>query len=191
MAEAHVAKVVVRRSAERVEAPMHGLEFTRRSALEREDRLLLVSDRKDSAFDGARAGAGEEFGGQATDDFPLLRTRILRLVDQHVVDAAIELVVYPGGSILAEQRPRLVDQIVVVEEPAAVFRRLVAGNHGIGDGDQRRRAVAAGDGLAALHQRQEPRPFGLEPVGEQRSALLDRLGDQAIASAATSRCDCS
>ena len=52
-------------------------------------------------------------------DLPLLRAGILRLVDQHVVDAEIELVVHPGGATRLEQCERLVDQVVVVEQPAA------------------------------------------------------------------------
>ena len=48
----------------------------------------------------ARAGAGEEFGDQAPDDLPLLRAGVLRLVDQHVIDAEVELVVHPGGAII-------------------------------------------------------------------------------------------
>ena len=70
----------------------------------------------------ARAGAGEEFGRPAPDDLPLLRARVLRLVDQHMVDAAVELVVHPGGAIRrVEQRERLVDQVVVVEQAAPVL----------------------------------------------------------------------
>ena len=45
----------------------------------------------------ARAGAGGEFGDQPLDDLPLLRAGVLRLVDQHMVDAEVELVVHPGG----------------------------------------------------------------------------------------------
>ena len=73
----------------------------------------------------------------------MFRARILRLVDQHVVDALIELVMYPGGATFAEQAQGLVDQIVVVEEPAAILARLVTRDHGIGDSEERRRAVAA------------------------------------------------
>ena len=53
----------------------------------------------------ARAGAGEEFRRQRADDLPLLRAGVLRLVDQHVVDAAIELVVHPGGVDVARAAP--------------------------------------------------------------------------------------
>ena len=88
-----------------------------------------------------------------THDLPLLLAGVLRLVDQHVVDAEIELVVHPGGVDVAQQRQRLVDEIVVVEQPAALFFLQVALQHLVGDGEQRRAAVAAGDGAAAVEQR--------------------------------------
>ena len=134
--------------------------------------MLLVAHGEDRPVDGARAGAGKKLAGQKPDDLPLLRARILRLVDQHVIDALIELVMHPGGAILAQQGAGLVDQIVVVEQPAPVLRPLVAGDHRIGDGEERGRAVAAGDGLATLHQGQQPLCFALEAIGELGIALL-------------------
>ena len=60
---------------------------------------------------------------QRADDLPLLRARILRLVEQQVIDAEIELVEHPGGGAAVEQRERAVDQVVIVEQAAP---RLVA-----------------------------------------------------------------
>src|SRR6516165_11055764 len=96
MAETQVAKVVLDGLRQLIERPMHDLEFARGRALEREDRLLLVADGENRAPDEARAGAGEKFAREPPDDVPLLRARVLRFVDQHVVDALIELVVHPG-----------------------------------------------------------------------------------------------
>ena len=59
----------------------------------------------------------------ALHDLPLLRAGVLRLVDQHVIDAAVELVVHPGGRRVAEQCERLVDQVVVVEQRRGVPSR--------------------------------------------------------------------
>ena len=53
----------------------------------------------------ARAGAGGEFRDQRADDLPLLRAGVLRLVDQHVVDAEIELVEHPGGGRVVGTAP--------------------------------------------------------------------------------------
>src|SRR5271154_4993595 len=47
-----------------VEGALHFGEHLRRGALESEDRLLLVADRKHGAVRGARPGAGEKLGAQ-------------------------------------------------------------------------------------------------------------------------------
>ena len=125
-------------------------EFFRRSVLERIYRLLLVADREHRARDAARAGAGGEFGGQPAHDLPLLVAGVLRLIDQNVIDAEVELVVHPGGVDVGQKRQRLVDQIVVIEQPAALLFLGVAGQHLVGDGEQRRTAVAAGDGAVTF-----------------------------------------
>src|SRR5262249_6024635 len=80
MAEAQVAKVVFNRPGERIERPVHDLEFARGRALEREDRLLLVADGENRALDEARAGPREEFAREPPDDVPLLWARVLRFV---------------------------------------------------------------------------------------------------------------
>src|SRR3954453_16876633 len=73
-------------------------EFARRRALKGKDRLLLVADRRDRARDTlTRALARRELGDDVGDNVPLLWAGILRLVDQDVIDAAIELVMHPVG----------------------------------------------------------------------------------------------
>ena len=80
-----------------LQLPAAQIEFARRGALERKDRLLLVADREHRAQHAvARAGTGGEFGNDVRDDVPLPRAGILRLVDQHVIDAAVELVMHPA-----------------------------------------------------------------------------------------------
>src|SRR5262249_16449342 len=156
---------------------MHGLEFARRRALKREDRLLLIADREDRAPDAARPGAGEELARDPPYDFPLLRAGVLRFIDQDMVDAGVELVIHPGGAILGEQHEGLVDQVVIVEQPTSVLGYLIAGEDSVGDGDQRGGTVAAGERLAAFRQRQDARAFGTEALGELRIAVLDSAGD--------------
>src|SRR5258706_15576022 len=96
----------------RVEPPLL-IELARHRALEGENRLLLVADRKDRTLQrAAGAATGRELAGNLVDDVPLHRARILRLVDQHVIDAEIELVENPGRRHVAEQFQRLFDQIV-------------------------------------------------------------------------------
>jgi hypothetical protein len=82
----------------------------------------------------------------------LMMSHCAGLVDQDVVDAEVELVVHPGGIHIGEQRPRLLDQVVVVQEAAMVLFGAVATDHRLGDGDQRRALVAAEDGAPPLHE---------------------------------------
>src|SRR5438874_511617 len=113
----------------------------RRRALKREDRLFFVADREDRWPYGSRARARKELSHQPANDLPLLGTRVLRLIDQHMVDALIELVVHPSRAIVAKQSERLVDQVVVVEQTTAILCRLIAEDHGIGDGEECRRTI--------------------------------------------------
>src|SRR5262249_32939318 len=70
-------------------------------SLEAEDRLLLVADREQGprSCTFTCAAAGEEFLGELVYDLPLLGARVLRLVDENMVETAIELVENPGGGI--------------------------------------------------------------------------------------------
>ena len=69
--------------------------------LEREDRLFFVTNGKDRpvvmAFAAQPSSPDKELFGQGADDVPLVRRRILRLIDQHMVNAAVELIEHPGG----------------------------------------------------------------------------------------------
>ena len=89
------------------ESGAHGLERRRIGALEAVDRLLGVADGEHGAHLLARAETGEEFLGQGGDDLPLLRVGVLGLIDQDVVEAAIELEKHPWRLVgLAQQIPR-------------------------------------------------------------------------------------
>src|ERR1700682_966576 len=106
------------------------MEARRVRTLESEDRLLLVAHRENRA--GAiwtRAVAYEKFLGKPINDFPLFGARILRLVDQNVVDAAVELVVHPGRGLVGQEIEGLADEVVIVEKAACVLPVLVALDH--------------------------------------------------------------
>src|SRR5205085_2705729 len=77
------------------------------------------------------------------NDLPLRRARVLRLVDQHVVDAAVELVVHPARVDGGEELQRLADQVGVVEQAAAFLLDPIALDHGSPDDEQRGGAVTA------------------------------------------------
>src|SRR5258706_12363531 len=82
-------------------------------ALETEDRLLLVAHRKDRAWQriSAHAVTGEEFLRELADDLPLFGAGVLRLIDEDMVEPAIELVEHPGRRLAAlEQVQRAKDQ---------------------------------------------------------------------------------
>ena len=79
----------------------HAREGVRVGALEAVDRLLGVADREDRARAFARAFADEELLGQGLDHLPLLRVGVLGLVDQDMVEAAVQLEQHPGGRAVA------------------------------------------------------------------------------------------
>ena len=75
--------------------PPHSVEHLRRGALEGKDRLLFVPHRKEGARTVALPVPGRELSGELFENFPLGLARILRLVDQHMVDPGIELIEHP------------------------------------------------------------------------------------------------
>ena len=101
--------------------------------------------------------------------------RVLRLVDQHVIDAEIELVEHPGRRGVAEQRQRLVDQVVVIEQPAPVFFGAIALDHRMGDGDERGAAVTRAQGEFARDEIADAILFGSKRVAQSRIRLGEVL----------------
>ena len=159
----------------------HLVEGMRRRALKREDRLLLVADREHRALDVRPRAAGREFRHDGLDDLPLLRAGVLRLVDQYVVDAEIELVQHPGRRRALEQIERLVDQVVVVEQAAPFLFAVVARNHLRRDGDQRAGAVARGQRAFSGEQGADAGLLVRQAIQPIRMIGGDRLGDDAFA----------
>ena len=75
----------------------------------------------------------EEFLGQRPHDLPLFGAGILRLVDQDVVEPAVELVEYPSRCFpLLQEREAFGDQIVVVEHAASALLLDIDFAHSIG-----------------------------------------------------------
>ena len=87
----------------RAELVVGAVEFRSIGALERIDRLLAVADREHRARAVARARAGEELLGQRMGDAPLLRGGVLHLVQQQMVQAAVQLVQHPGRTWIDQQ----------------------------------------------------------------------------------------
>ena len=108
----------------------------------------------------------------------MLVAGVLRLVDQEVVDAEIELEMNPGCFEVVEQLQRLVDQIVVIEQAATAFLGGIAGQDRIGDRQQRFAAVAADHGVAPIENAAKARLLVAEKRDQSR--VVDRAGDDAM-----------
>ena len=98
-----------------------------------------------------------------------------------MVDAEIELVQHPGGGRAAEQRQRLVDQVVIIEQRAAFFLAGVARDHVGGDGDERAGALAGVHGALALEQLADAVLFRDQPRQPIGMTVADFLGDDILA----------
>jgi hypothetical protein len=105
----------------------------------------------------------------------------LRLVDQDVVEPEIELVMHPARIDLRQHFAGLVDEIIVIKEPTAVLLGAIVFDHLARDGDERRGAVAAHDGFAALDQDFDARLLGEEAVRQSGIFPGEGFGDQRLA----------
>ena len=125
-------------------------------ALEAVDRLLLVAHREQGAGSLACAFAGEKLLGQALDDRPLLRVGILRLVNEDVVHATVDLEQHPRRSAgTREERLRLEDEVVIVEHGLALFGARILCLDGVGEQEHRRTRFGASKLRALRRERVE------------------------------------
>src|SRR4051794_36753520 len=109
-------RAVRKRIGEALEVLARLLETSRIGALEAIDRLLEVADHEQGPVALlAFARAAEEFLDQPRDDLPLRGVGVLRLVDQDMIDLAIELVTDPvPHPRLREQAPSPFDEVVEI-----------------------------------------------------------------------------
>ncbi len=157
--------------------------------LERIDRLLLVADSEDGAILGPCAGAGEELRRQGAHDVPLVGGGVLRLVDQHVVDAAVELVEHPGRiGPLGQKLVGSLNQVCEIEPAHGVLGALVKADVGPGQvqhrqavfGDPRGADPAAGVAQALLLSRQLGQDPGVHRLGPELRLGLSGLGAEHL-----------
>src|SRR3546814_13838258 len=125
----------------------------------------------------------------------LFRSGVLRLVDQQVIEATVELEQHPGDAAVArEQTVGIVNEVVVVEQNTRLLVALVGFQNGVAENQQRPGGARHHQPLAVLRQRQTallpapPRPqgtgearrrppgVGTEPGREKGSALWEALG---------------
>ena len=104
----------------------HLREPFRRGSLETEYRLLFVSDGEHGPVQGSSgAFARREFLGEPADDVPLDRTDVLRLVNQDVVDAAVQPVQHPArGFGIGKQRAGFQDEVVEIQQRRRALLRV-------------------------------------------------------------------
>src|SRR5690606_41687479 len=82
----------------------------------------------------ARAMPGEKFFRQLAHDRPLRWARVLRLIDQDVVDTAVELVLNPWPHVRAgKQVHSALNEIVEVQKSSRSLSPLILTDHGISD----------------------------------------------------------
>ncbi len=132
---------------------VHFEEFFWRGTLEGEDRLLVVADRKESSARLTLTGAGEKILGQLRQDFPLRLARVLRLVDEHMIEPGIELEQNPALVRAFQQRHRALDQILEIEQAAIALHPNIALHDGIADFQKREAALEDGGGLLLFAKR--------------------------------------
>jgi hypothetical protein len=149
------------------------LELLGRGSLKAVDRLLGVAHGEEGA--GAPA-PGPVPGGEVlrdeAQDLPLLGVGVLRLVDQHVVDAAVELVEHPVAVAPGQERQGLGDEVVEVERPEPGLLAVDPAGDLPGEGEERAGALHRADRLAAVVQRDEAGLLDDELVLQRR---IDRL----------------
>ena len=115
------------------------------------------------------------------DDVPLPGAGVLRLVDQHVIDAAVELEMHPAGGDAVQHFQRLVDQVVVIEQAAFLLFAAIVGGHGGRDDEKSLRAVADRQGAALFDQRADANAFIVEQPRDVRSGIADLFRHQRFA----------
>ncbi len=166
----------------RVEMPAHPPEGGGVRALEAVDRLLLVADHEDRAHQVAGRCAHEELRGDRLDHPPLRRAGVLGLVDQDVVEPAVEPPEHPGGGLgPLEKPPRPVDQIIEVEPAERRLAGLVLREPGAGEAVERDRAVERGEAETLRPRRRDTGGEGVE-FGDQVGVRgARRLGGKAVA----------
>ncbi len=177
-----------------LEMAAHPGEFGGVGALEAEDRLLLVAHGEDGARRLAavpRAESGEELLGDGADDLPLLRIGVLRLVDQDVVQPAVQLEQHPGHGghavLAAQQRVGRQDQVVVIEQRLGLLLRLIGAQKRLGQRQQG--GGGGGDSGRAnpFHQRNEPLRLTLQRRQGGGEGCRRLLGDEGLAGTALRR----
>ncbi len=107
-------------------SPAHGLKRARIGPLETINRLFGITDNKESADPLGPAVACKKLLRQQTNDLPLVGVRVLCLVDQNMIQPAVELEQYPRNpAVAAQQLHCMQNKIVVIQPGAMAFHRRI------------------------------------------------------------------
>ena len=178
----HASQIEARQRGALRERLAHAGEHGGRRTLEAVDRLLLVADGEQRARHVAGAAAGEELLGQRADHIPLHGARILRLVDQDVIETAVELVEHPlhrlGGG---EQAGGLADEVLEVERGGPRLGATVAVEHVAAEPQQRHRRLDDHQPLVLGVEGDEFRLRALCEIDEIARGVRHLLRGQSIA----------
>ena len=170
--ERHLDPALLYRDHARLEMPPHLDKGARVGALKAVDRLLRIADGENRANAILGAAAGEELGGKRGDDLPLLGIGVLRLVDQDMVEPAVELEQNPRRDPRpAQQFKRLQHEIVVIEQPKKPLAPLIGLQHRVADPRQRRRRLDEAMTGAVGNKTQHPRRLFLQHSRRVAGAL--------------------
>ena len=137
-------------------------------ALERKNRLFFVTDREKCPRAPALALAGEKIARNAVENVPLRGAGVLRLIDQNVIDAGVELLQHPARRRARQKLAGAGDEIVEIQQLPFGFERLVAVENGV---DQTAKSLRA---LGRRHGR----PLVAQPVKARLlvGKLLQEIG---------------
>ena len=153
--------------------------------LERVDRLLVVAHREHGARQRPvpvllRPAADEELLRQRAGDAPLQVRGVLHLVEQQVVDAAVQLVQHPGRARIGQQHQGAGDQVVVVHQPARPLGVRIAAEHRTREAEQRHGQRHHADRPALVLHRRHPFRFRHQRRRDLRARLGQLAADEAL-----------
>src|SRR3546814_13788803 len=112
----------------------------------------------------------------------LFRSGVLRLVDQQVIEATVELEQHPGDAAVArEQTVGIVNEVVVVEQNTRLLVALVGFQNGVAENQQRPGGARHHQRIAVLRQRQKALRLALQRLqGAGERSEERRVGKEGV-----------
>ena len=109
----------------------------------------------------------------------MIGARVLRLIDQNVIDALIELEQHPFGAGADQKIAGAGDKIVEIERRGAHLRRGIVVDHRLREDEQGGGALDRECGLSTREQIAQPAMFRLEGDGQAGLGLSDGMAQKA------------